>query len=563
MKNPVTCTVKVLPRELWIPAAARAIEINAANSPATHLLRLASPNGVISHEHLALLTGNRWPSTGVQLTVGFLDNPTATLKAKILSHMNAWGAWANVRFTETTVNPQVRIARTAGDGYWSYIGTDITQIQANQPTMNLDSFTDNTTPSEFFRVIRHETGHTLGFPHEHTRKEIVDRIDSEKAIAYFMSTQGWSRDEVIAQVLTPLDNSALLATAQADASSIMCYWLPASIMKDGVAVTGGADIDNQDAEFAATVYPKLLEKGNVLHLSGVTKDGHLWHTIRVPSGSWFQFGDVETQTGDRGLIVDVDLQNVGNEVHLCAINNAGNLWHTIRHINGTWEPFGDVESQTGDRGLFVRVGIAGINAELHVCGVTSNGHIWHTIRRANGTWFPFGDVETQTGDRGSFSDVDCTHIGTELHVCGVTSDGHLWHAIRHTNGTWTTFGDVEKQTGDRGKIIEVACANVADELHVCAVSGDGHLWHTIRKANGTWAPFGDVEGQTGDRGKFTRVSVGESGVELHVSGVTSDGHLWHAIRRKNGSWTPFGDVETQAGDRGLFSTVSVDGVFAF
>jgi hypothetical protein len=31
-----------------------------------------------------------------------------------------------------------------------------------------------TTPdAEFYRVVRHETGHTLGFPHEHMRKEII------------------------------------------------------------------------------------------------------------------------------------------------------------------------------------------------------------------------------------------------------------------------------------------------------------------------------------------------------------------------------------------------------
>ena len=114
----------------------------------------------------------------------------------------------------------------------------------------------STPDSEFHRVVRHETGHTLGFPHEHTRSEIVARIDRDKAITYFETTQGWSQDQVIAQVLTPLDNSALIATANADPLSIMCYWLPASIMTDGIAVTGGTDIDASDAQFAATLYPK-------------------------------------------------------------------------------------------------------------------------------------------------------------------------------------------------------------------------------------------------------------------------------------------------------------------
>jgi hypothetical protein len=190
------------------------------------------------------------------LTVGFLDNPPTDLKARILSHMNAWGTWANVQFVETATNPQVRISRITASGYWSYVGTDILYISANEPTMNLDGFTMNTADSEFYRVIRHETGHTLGFPHEHMRQEIVDRINQDKAIAYFMATQGWSREQVIAQVLTPLSNSALIATAQADIHSIMCYWLPGEIMKDNIPVDGGKDIDDQDSQFAASVYPK-------------------------------------------------------------------------------------------------------------------------------------------------------------------------------------------------------------------------------------------------------------------------------------------------------------------
>ena len=39
--------------------------------------------------------------------------------------------------------------------------------------MNLEAFTMQTPDSEFHRVVRHEAGHTLGFPHEHMRKAIV------------------------------------------------------------------------------------------------------------------------------------------------------------------------------------------------------------------------------------------------------------------------------------------------------------------------------------------------------------------------------------------------------
>lgn len=259
----VSCTIKMLPESEWTSAASRAVEINPTNAPAVTALMAASPGAVIQPQHLALLTSKYWGARGIRLTVGFLDNPPADLKARIVSHMNAWGKWSNVQFSETASNPQVRIARTAGDGYWSYLGTDILQIAAGQPTMNLDSFTMNTADSEFFRVVRHETGHTMGFPHEHMRQEIISRIDQDKAIAHFGATQGWSKQEVVDQVLTPLPSSALLATAQADPHSIMCYWLPASIMKDGVAVDGGTDIDAQDAQFAAKVYPRAISPSSI------------------------------------------------------------------------------------------------------------------------------------------------------------------------------------------------------------------------------------------------------------------------------------------------------------
>ncbi|OYW75464.1 MAG: hypothetical protein B7Z37_13135 [Verrucomicrobia bacterium 12-59-8] len=269
MNNSIPCSIKTLTPDVQVAAATKAIEINPANAPAAQMLQAFAPGVVLPPEHLAVLTSKYWGAGGVRLTVGFMDNPAADLKARILSHMNAWNATANVTFVESSVNPQVRIARE-NTGYWSYLGTDVLQIPAGQATLNLQGFTMQTADSEFHRVVRHETGHTLGFPHEHMRSEIVNRIDREKAIALFMASQGWSRDQVIAQVLTPIANSALTATAHADIDSIMCYWLPASIMADGIAVNGGLDIDPQDAQFAASIYPKPGVRLNLLvHLQDI------------------------------------------------------------------------------------------------------------------------------------------------------------------------------------------------------------------------------------------------------------------------------------------------------
>ncbi|MDR3634245.1 MAG: M12 family metallopeptidase [Isosphaeraceae bacterium] len=252
----IVCTPKMLPRHLWVSAADIAGRINPINVPPIQRLSLVAPAFALQPEHIAVLTTKFWHNGGVRLTVGFLDSPPADLRARILSHMNAWGTTANVQFVETATDPQVRIARTPGDGYWSYVGTDILSIDADQPTMNLQEFTMAMPESEFHRVVRHETGHTIGCPHEHMRRELVDLIDPDKAIAFFGATQGWSPEMVRRQVLTPIEEGSLWGTAHADPDSIMCYQIPGSITKNGEPIIGGLDIDSLDASFMALVYPK-------------------------------------------------------------------------------------------------------------------------------------------------------------------------------------------------------------------------------------------------------------------------------------------------------------------
>jgi hypothetical protein len=252
----IACTPKYLPRPQWNAAAQAATKVNPLNRPAVEHLGLVTRSAAPTQAFLAVLTTKYWGSKGVELTVGFLDNPPADLRQRILAHMNAWDKTGNVRFTATSTDPQVRIARVPGGGYWSYIGTDILQIKKDAATMNLDSFTMQTPESEYHRVVRHETGHTLGFPHEHMRRALVALIDRDKAFQHFGDEQGWDKNMVIQQVLTPLEESSLLATDNPDPDSIMCYQIPGSITKNGKTIAGGLDIDPSDFEFIARIYPK-------------------------------------------------------------------------------------------------------------------------------------------------------------------------------------------------------------------------------------------------------------------------------------------------------------------
>jgi hypothetical protein len=247
----IGCRIKQLPERLRDKGAQVAARMNPTNAPLRELL----PEGVIAPQHLILLTTKYWGSTPREFTVSFMESTPADLRARILSHMNAWSLWANKTFVETSGTGDVRISRGSG-GYYSYLGTDVSLIPSHMQTMNLEGFTMSHSESEFLRVIRHETGHTMGFPHEHLRRELVSRLDPVKAYAYFLATQGWDKATVDAQVLTPLDESSIFGTPP-DEDSIMCYQLPGQITYDGQPIRGGTNINATDYAFAAIVYPKV------------------------------------------------------------------------------------------------------------------------------------------------------------------------------------------------------------------------------------------------------------------------------------------------------------------
>ena len=258
----IVCRPRSMPRKRHDSATRRAVEINPANSVEVRRV-LRTPIGRRGGaKRLAVVKGRRWPATGVRLTVSFMDTPSRELRRRILEHMNAWNKTANVVFRETRGVGQVRIARLDEPedmaGYWSWIGTEILEIDEDEPTLNLEGFTTKISEAEFRRVVRHEAGHTLGFEHEHMRSDLVKKIDRAKAIRFYDVDQGWTPREVEEQVLTPLKNSSIMGTTESDPHSIMCYQIPAEITKNGKAIVGGRDINKKDFTFAASIYPKRI-----------------------------------------------------------------------------------------------------------------------------------------------------------------------------------------------------------------------------------------------------------------------------------------------------------------
>ena len=116
MKQLLVCTPKRLPQDLLVSAARTAVDINPMNHPPMHRLTRLLPDFKSTPLRIAVVTTKYWGIRGVRLTVGFMDNPPADLRKRILLHMNAWGATANTKFVETRTGAQIRIAREGGAG---------------------------------------------------------------------------------------------------------------------------------------------------------------------------------------------------------------------------------------------------------------------------------------------------------------------------------------------------------------------------------------------------------------------------------------------------------------
>jgi Astacin (Peptidase family M12A) len=250
----LSCAPKSLPPRLLLKAAETAIRVNPVNAPAFWRRSAIEAGITVQPQFIAVLTSKYWGPKPRQLTVSFMESAAPELRERIIGHLNAWTKTGCISFVETQGTGQIRISREPG-GYWSYVGTDVLQIPKSLQTMNLDGFTMTTPDSEYRRVVRHEAGHTLGFPHEHMRKEIVARIDPEKAYRYCLEEWGWDKRMVDEQILTPLHERSILGTP-ADQTSIMCYRFPGLITRDGQPIPGGDDINKSDYEFVARIYPR-------------------------------------------------------------------------------------------------------------------------------------------------------------------------------------------------------------------------------------------------------------------------------------------------------------------
>jgi hypothetical protein len=193
--------------------------------------------------------GKAWPNGSI-LNVRFVGG-TAAQQKTAREQAGWWTQHANLKFVfGTQPNAEIRISFDEDDGAWSYIGTDCSDIPANEATMNL-GFLDGGTAA-------HEFGHAIGLAHEHSSprggiewKEDVVIREMKK------SPNFWDEETTRHNVLFKYTLDQINGT-DFDPKSIMLYFFPGEWTVSGKGTEANEVLSALDKSFVASakMYPK-------------------------------------------------------------------------------------------------------------------------------------------------------------------------------------------------------------------------------------------------------------------------------------------------------------------
>jgi hypothetical protein len=186
---------------------------------------------------------------------------------------------SNIKFS---FNPSgkktIRISFDEKQGAYSAVGTDALNRSESEPTMNLGwldppgtktsagSFTFKgqtyTVPpgqprnnNENGATVQHEFGHAIGMIHEHQnpRGKAID-WDIEKVYAKFSGPpNSWDKETINRNILKKYNESQINGSSF-DPQSIMLYFFPGSLTKDGQGTSANPQLSQLDKMWLASAY---------------------------------------------------------------------------------------------------------------------------------------------------------------------------------------------------------------------------------------------------------------------------------------------------------------------
>ncbi|MBL0735355.1 hypothetical protein JI750_00525 [Flavobacterium sp. GN10] len=224
---------------------------------------IENSNNLTSKPNAAIVNW-RWQA-GQTVKIKFLDGEIAW-QEKVKSIANEWTRYANLKFEyvnkDEYADIKIGFLLTGENNYygaWSELGAKVLYMNQDRQTMRLGPLTA-TSETTTRRTILHEFGHALGLHHETTNPTANIQWDLPKAYKYY-SLQ-FTKEETDLFIINKVNVSNY---SEYDPLSIMHYYIPASITKNGIGVDAQTVLSEIDKKSINMWYPfpfvSVMESG--------------------------------------------------------------------------------------------------------------------------------------------------------------------------------------------------------------------------------------------------------------------------------------------------------------
>ena len=216
-----------------------------ASRAISETLKLAKGD-TIPKPYRAIMQRTKLWAKNSKIKYGFVSDGDGNLVSFIREAFKDWMELTCLTIEEEKANPDaadIRISFIADRGHYSNIGTDSKLQEASLnssgrfESMNLDpTGLDNLN---YMRgVAKHETGHSIGFAHEHQNPDHPIIWDEDLVRTEFAQSQGWDNQKIFENILEKLSDTNQYVFTPRDGKSIMHYSFPPELIRNA----NGADV---------------------------------------------------------------------------------------------------------------------------------------------------------------------------------------------------------------------------------------------------------------------------------------------------------------------------------